>query len=525
MGDRDDGEPSLRVPEKSKGDLVQATIADCLACSGCVTSAETVLLEEEHSLKKVRDIASRSDIRIVATVSPASWADLLRHLNLSPTIESYRRITTLLQKTLSVSLVLDGNIFLNWSKVLAAEEFCEAYEKEHGDYMDQDDEDEFISLQRALTPSIAISQQEVSFLMKDGTSKSLSPRPEPTLPLLSSSCPALVCLVEKSTHPAVPHLSSVRSPMSLAGSFLSAHNVAHHHIAIMPCHDKKLEASRKDFALNGSRDVDIVITTAECYQLMLEKLGDDIAAVAMSSELATTVTEWSANLFQRNSSEPILWVDADTRVLAPEKADFTGARREDAEPLQQKVHSSGGYADFIFRYSSEKLFGFTPSENLPWVPVVEPMAKQSARMAARRKRDYYQVILYRGEDGSCNLTQGTPVLRFAVAYGMQTLQRALKPFNDRQMNNLPFDYVEAMACPSGCVNGGGQLRLTERETPSETKDRVWKTLGKLFISNRFSSRNSIPLDEFKCRTSFHVVPPLILQQGAVAGVSVKDVQW
>jgi iron only hydrogenase large subunit-like protein len=46
------------------------------------------------------------------------------------------------------------------------------------------------------------------------------------------------------------------------------------------------------------------------------------------------------------------------------------------------------------------------------------------------------------------------VLRFAQAYGfrnIQTLLRKVKP------GLSPYDYVEVMACPSGCINGGGQL--------------------------------------------------------------------
>ena len=46
------------------------------------------------------------------------------------------------------------------------------------------------------------------------------------------------------------------------------------------------------------------------------------------------------------------------------------------------------------------------------------------------------------------------MLRFALTYGfrnIQTLLRKLKPGLSQ------YDYVEVMACPSGCVNGGGQL--------------------------------------------------------------------
>ncbi len=50
--------------------------------------------------------------------------------------------------------------------------------------------------------------------------------------------------------------------------------------------------------------------------------------------------------------------------------------------------------------------------------------------------------------------EGRTVLRFALAYGfrnIQTLLRKVKP------GLSPYDYVEVMACPSGCINVGGQL--------------------------------------------------------------------
>lgn len=39
-----------------------------------------------------------------------------------------------------------------------------------------------------------------------------------------------------------------------------------YHVTVMPCYDKKLEASREDFfsEVNNSKDVDCVITSSKC---------------------------------------------------------------------------------------------------------------------------------------------------------------------------------------------------------------------------------------------------------------------
>lgn len=46
-----------------------------------------------------------------------------------------------------------------------------------------------------------------------------------------------------------------------------------YHVAVMPCYDKKLEASREDFYndIFQTRDVDCVITTGELEKVFEEK--------------------------------------------------------------------------------------------------------------------------------------------------------------------------------------------------------------------------------------------------------------
>src|SRR6266478_2048671 len=52
-----------------------------------------------------------------------------------------------------------------------------------------------------------------------------------------------------------------------------------YHVTVMPCYDKKLEASRQDFYSEdySTRDVDCVITTGE-LELMMQDKGWDLSA-------------------------------------------------------------------------------------------------------------------------------------------------------------------------------------------------------------------------------------------------------
>ena len=233
-------------------------MADCLACSGCVTTAETVLVEQ-HSLATLRRALEDQPQRpVVMTISPASWADIMRKLQIRPSLSLKRRLTTLLHRTCRASAVLDGRLPLQWSLQEAGREFCHAYRRR--------------SSQASSIPPPSLALSSTTLTYADGTIVERHEREESRVPMLTSSCPAVVCLVEKSAPAAVPHLSTTKSPMAMAGAYFS--NSACFHVAIMPCHDKKLEASRKDLQhQKDAHDVDLVITTQEWWNSLVRSNG------------------------------------------------------------------------------------------------------------------------------------------------------------------------------------------------------------------------------------------------------------
>lgn len=50
---------------------------------------------------------------------------------------------------------------------------------------------------------------------------------------------------------------------------------------------------------------------------------------------------------------------------------------------------------------------------------------------------------------------GQTVLRVAIANGFRNIQNLVQKL---KRSKCLYDYVEVMACPSGCLNGGAQLR-------------------------------------------------------------------
>ena len=626
--------PVSKKVEGEKKNAVKASMADCLACSGCVTTAETVMMEERHSLKSLRKRLNSKSRRRVVTLSPNSWADLCRHWNLHAQRQypSYSedeekeeemfgrcdehdiklqnfylsRFTTLLSKILSVKMVVDGNVPLQWAWIDEAIEFCDTYEKHR--------EESTIGRDRRKSdpplPSMAIDSSKTLYYKADGTSevKDNCNRLQPIMPLISGSCPALVCLVEKSLTKLVPHLSQSISPMSLVGMILkdessydnattddirmdistdadgndnTTDNSGWDHWAIMPCHDKKLEASRKNFARKSSDEqaVDLVISTQECVELVEEwimsqhqQTNDSILQQQVSegisvakylaalppSDVSTAILEPN-DLLQRSACDataksPLL---VTTPIILCK--DSTSSRTNAIQ--KQMAFSSGGHANYIFRYAARKLFGCTlENENgilqVEWKAASLAMKNvRSARLGKLLKQHYYEAKLYHYRDGSYGTTQlpsgvesveelSAVVLHFAVAHGMQTMQRALKqvvqtPFRSNESSNT-LHYLEAMACPHGCVNGGGSARLSSlpsisgtdrnassavnsiRETPTETRQRVQTTLGYLELPSIDIGKTMATQLQ---RTEYHVVPPMNYSTGAVAGQKVENMIW
>ena len=236
---------------------------------------------------------------------------------------------------------------------------------------------------------------------------------------------------------------------------------------------------------------------------------------------------------------------------------------------------SGSYADYVFRYAAKALFAhIIPNDVLlPWKRVVRGGFQAAAMQAHQRRRvprgssagahsNMSEVTLFRCEGGKFSLhcEQGSkPAFKVATAYGFKNVQLVLKKVG-KQGNgeDIAHDFIEVMACPSGCLNGGGQIRKTadddrsggpRRETPGQTRKRVASNLSVMKTITRGKTANSIfpnaslisevmagsmnntPLVPFGTEskkllhTRFHHVPALQLASGSVAGVALDHTKW
>jgi len=333
------------------------SLNDCLACSGCVTSAETVLITAQSSEEFYRHMEKKETIKVI-TNSPQVITYLAVNHQLAD-VTMLKKLTSWL-KSLGADHVLDSTIGMEIALLEAQKEFVSRFK-------------------------------------------------EKKFPILTSECPGWICYAEKTQGDFIlPYISTVKSPQQILGSFvkqflankLKKNPDVMFHCTIMPCYDKKLEGARNDFfdSTYQTRDVDVVLTTMEIEDMLKDK--------------KINVSELS--LAPLDSYNPI-------------NKDGTEMYR----PLD--TGGSGGYCENIFRYASATLFGTKNEKELKWKTV--------------RTSDFKELNLE---------VNGTTVLRFAICYGFSNIQNLVRKM---KKNQCLYHYVEIMACPAGCLNGGGQIRV------------------------------------------------------------------
>ena len=220
------------------------------------------------------------------------------------------------------------------------------------------------------------------------------------LPILTSCCPGWINFIEHN-YPDLLHIpSSCKSPQQMFGAIAKSYYAEKIGVkpediivvSIMPCQAKKYEAARPEFAPNGVRDVDYVVTTRELCKMFRE-------------------------------------------------AGINLANMEDEE-FDSPLGLSSGAAD---------IFGVTGG-------VLEAACRSVYYMLNGKnlEGDAINFRAVRGLDGvkeaMVEIAPGKTI-RVAACSGLGNARKVLDMV--RQDPNR-FQAIEIMACPGGCINGGGQ---------------------------------------------------------------------
>lgn len=367
----------LQVDETGKASKLakaQITLNDCLACSGCITSAETVLITQQSSEELYRVLKANSSEEqqqlIVISIAPQVHASFAGKYNVTYD-EAAAKLTGFF-KRLGAHHVLDTTFAREFTLVEILHDFLERYRRKESE--------------------------------------------SSALPLLTSACPGFVCYAEK-THGdfILPYISRARSPQQVMGSLVKKYLASKigktpdqiYHVSVMPCYDKKLEASRSDFydEIYSTRDVDCVITSIE-VESMLEREA------------------------------------ASFEELEPSPSDTLFSCKVDGKSYRHAGSGSGGYCEHVFVQAARLLFNHRAEE---------------LTFKTLRNKDLREVTLECG---------GETVLRFAIANGFRNIQNVVQKL---KRGRCPYHFVEIMACPTGCLNGGAQLRPDDGDSKSLLK--------------------------------------------------------
>lgn len=258
--------------------------------------------------------------------------------------------------------------------------------------------------------------------------KSLREKGHRQFPIISSVCPGWICYAEKTNGDLIiPHISKVRSPQQIMGALLKRireRNV--YHVTLMPCFDKKLEASRSDFKNESTdeQDVDCVLTPVELEEI----LNDE---------------------------------GAQLEDFAPKKLDVIEEIGLDFDnPLTSHPGSlSGGYAENILLSSAREVYG-NDCDNLDG----------GIEYNTTRNSDFTELTLRRPDSTTHKATTNDgqsdgQLARCVIVNGFRNIQTIVQRLKRKA---LKYDYIEIMACPSGCINGGAQCRPKDGEDQDAT---------------------------------------------------------
>ena len=93
------------------------------------------------------------------------------------------------------------------------------------------------------------------------------------------------------------------------------------------------------------------------------------------------------------------------------------------------------------------------------------MTQRQLTKAVNKNKDLREVSL---------TVHGKVVLKFASAYGFRNIQNVIR---NLKRGKSQYDYVELMACPGGCLNGGGQIKPVDfKMEPKELLEVLEKQL-------------------------------------------------
>jgi iron-only hydrogenase group A len=256
-----------------------------------------------------------------------------------------------------------------------------------------------------------------------------------SLPLITTCCPSWVDFMEKFYGDMITYFSSCKSPHAILGVLTKTYYAETtgidpkdiYMVSIMPCTAKKYEITRADsMYASGTQDVDISITTREFIRMVQQQ----------------------------------------------------GIRLNDLNCLDEPDSPLGDYS------GAGAIFGTTGG-------VMEAALRSAYYFITGDDGKQVEFEEIRGMEGikEMQLTIEGRKVNVAVAHGLANVEQVINRVRDAKAagEKSPYDFIEVMACPGGCIGGGGQAWNVNTEIRKKRSEGLFK-LDSL-RDHRLSHRN------------------------------------
>ncbi len=246
------------------------------------------------------------------------------------------------------------------------------------------------------------------------------------LPMTTSCSPGWIKFIEHKFPEFLPNVSTCKSPQQMFGALAKTYYAQKRKlhpskivsVSIMPCTAKKYEANRPEMRDSGYKDVDYVLTTRELARL-IKMAGIDFRAL------------------------PDLPYDS-------LMGNSTGAA--------VIFGATGGVMEAALRTAYEIVTGReVPFDRLNIQPVRGMDGVRAATIKIENCLDDWSFL------------EGVE-LSVAIAHGLVNANKVMQAIKDGKAS---YHFVEVMACPGGCLGGGGQPMPTSAEIRQKRAEAIY----------------------------------------------------
>jgi len=247
------------------------------------------------------------------------------------------------------------------------------------------------------------------------------------LPMTTSCSPGWVKFIEHKFPQFLPNVSTCKSPQQMFGALAKTYYAQKRNldpskivsVSIMPCTAKKYEADRPEMRDSGYKDVDYVLTTRELAR-MIKQAGINF------------------KILEESPYDKIM-------------GDSTGAA--------VIFGATGGVMEAAIRTAYEIVTGReVPFENLNITPARGMDGVKEASLKIEGCVDDWKFL------------EGAE-LKVAIAHGLTNANKVMQAVKE---GKAEYHFIEIMACPGGCLGGGGQPVPTSPEIRQKRADAIYE---------------------------------------------------